>query len=86
MPRNYYATTLEHANLPCTRSQANVAKHIDIRYWKTREYQEQRRLTVRHIDGDKNPAGMFTKAIPKEALQQYLHIIGMTGKHRKPRS
>ena len=59
------------------------SKHIDIRYWKIREYQEQRRLTVRHIDGDKNPADMFTKALPKDAFGGYLRLIGMQKVQRK---
>mmetsp|Transcript_28331 Transcript_28331/g.85436 ORF Transcript_28331/g.85436 Transcript_28331/m.85436 type:complete len:191 (+) Transcript_28331:2135-2707(+) len=44
------------------------SKHIDIRYWKIREYQEQRRLTVRHIDGDKNPSSDRNAKGPKENL------------------
>ena len=52
------------------------SKHIDIRYWKN---QEQQRLTVKHIDGDKNPADMFTKAPPKDTFLEYIRLIGITG-------
>jgi hypothetical protein len=53
------------------------SKHIDIRYLKMREYQAQQRLIVKHIDGNKNPADLFTKPLPRPAFQEYCRAIGL---------
>jgi|TARA_B000000565_G_C23592698_1_gene303878 hypothetical protein len=42
-----------------------------------REYQAQQRLIVKHIDGNKNPADLFTKPLPRPAFQEYCRAIGL---------
>ena len=37
------------------------SEHVDIRYLKIREYQEQQRLAVKHVDGNKNIADVLPK-------------------------
>ena len=44
---------------------------------KMREYQAQQRLIVKHIDGNKNPADLFTKPLPRPAFQEYCRAIGL---------
>lgn len=58
------------------------SKHIEIRYLKIREYQEQLHLKVKHVDGVSNIADMFTKPLPKETFNNYLRALGM--ELRKP--
>ena len=48
-----------------------------LRYLKMREYQAQQRLIVKHIDGNKNPADLFTKPLPRPAFQEYCRAIGL---------
>jgi len=47
---------------------------------KNREYQEQKRLIIRHIDGKQNIADLFTKPLTLVPFQKYLKLMGMTGK------
>ena len=54
------------------------SEHVDIRYLKIREYQEQQRLVIKHIDGNKNVADMFTKPLARPAFRQYLDYIGLS--------
>jgi len=65
---------IETAKQPISSKQS---KHIQIRLFKIREYQEQNSLKVKHIDGTENTADMFTKVLPEPAFSKYLKIIGM---------
>ena len=56
---------------------AQRAKHIDIRYFKIREWLEQQRLLLKHIDGVENPADMFTKALPPNKFNYYCNMLGL---------
>jgi len=56
------------------------AKHIEIRYHKCREYQEQNRLVIKHIEGKNNVADLFTKPLGPQLFQRYLELMGMKGK------
>jgi len=56
------------------------SKHIEIRYMKNREYQEQKRLIIRHIDGKQNIADLFTKPLTLLPFQRYLKLMGIQGK------
>ena len=40
---------IHFSDLDATKLLCDNLKHIDIRYWKIREYQEQQRLTVKHV-------------------------------------
>jgi hypothetical protein len=76
------ATTLFCDNLGAVQSSSNPAsskrsKHIDIRYWKIREYQEQQRIVVKHVDGKENPADAFTKPLPADKFKYYMRMIGL---------
>ena len=53
------------------------AKHIEIRYHKNREYQEQHRLIIRHIEGKNNVADLFTKPLGPQQFNRYLKLMGM---------
>ena len=55
------------------------SKHVDIRYLKIREYQEQQRLVVKHVDGTKNVADAFTKPLPTPKFKEYLKCMGIDG-------
>jgi len=71
-------------NLGAVHTSANPvsskrSKHVDIRYLKIREYQEQQRLITKHIDGDKNVADMFTKPLTSPTFKKYLEFISLTG-------
>lgn len=65
---------IETAKQPISSKQS---KHIQIRYFKIREYQEQNFLKIKHIDGNENTADMFTKVIPEGAFYKYIKNIGM---------
>lgn len=65
---------IETAKQPISSKQS---KHIQIRFFKIRELQEENFLNVKHIDGKANTADMFTKVIEKGAFYNYLKIIGM---------
>ena len=59
------------------------SKHVDIRYLKIREYQEQQRLIIKHVDGNKNVADMFTKPLPSPTFKKYLEYISLTGQRTR---
>jgi len=56
------------------------AKHIEIRYHKNREYQEQNRLVIKHIEGKSNVADLFTKPLGSQQFHRYTKLTGMHGK------
>ena len=58
-------------------SSAGCSKHLEIRFLKIREYQEQHRLIVKHIDGVANAADIFTKPLAKDIFDKYLVKLGM---------
>ena len=75
-------------NLGAVHTSANPvsskrSKHVDIRYLKIREYQEQQRLIVKHVDGNKNVADMFTKPLPSPTFKKYLEYISLTGQRTR---
>ena len=55
------------------------SKHLDIRWLKIREYQEQHRLICKHIDGSKNIADAFTKPLPRDLFAAYRSYMGFSG-------
>ena len=78
-------------NLGAVHTSANPvsskrSKHVDIRYLKIREYQEQQRLVVKHVDGNKNIADAFTKPLPVPKFTEYLKYMGIAGTKTKQAS
>ena len=52
-------------------------RHLDMRYFKVRDYIRQQQLRVRHIRTDVNVADFFTKQLPKKDYQRYRDYLGM---------
>ena len=55
----------------------NRTKHIDIQAHHIRDEVRKRRVEIRHISGNTNPADIFTKPLPKAAHYQCLKALGM---------
>ena len=64
-------------------SYSKRSKYIDIRFLKIREYQEQQRLVIKHIDGNKNVADMFTKPLAAPALKSTVSLSILVVRRRR---
>lgn len=56
--------------------QRQKAKHFNVVYHWVRECYRTKRLNYVHLSGDKQPADMFTKALPQVTLARHLKEIG----------
>ena len=56
--------------------QRQKAKHFNVQYHWVRENHKTGRLQYYHLEGAKQPADMFTKALPLVTLQRHLREIG----------
>lgn len=56
--------------------QRQKAKHFNVQYHWVRECHKTGRLQYYHLEGVKQPADMFTKALPFSTLQRHLREIG----------
>ena len=52
-------------------------RHLDMRYFKVRDYIRQQQVRVRHIRTDVNVADFFTKQLPRRDYQRYRDYLGM---------
>ena len=52
-------------------------RHLDMRYFKVRDYIRAQEIRVRHIGTKSNPADFFTKALPKGEFARYRDFFGM---------
>ena len=57
--------------------QERRSKHIDIRYHYTRECVEDGKVDLFYIDGDYNPADMFTKNLGHVKFHQFREHLGL---------
>ena len=51
--------------------------HINIRYHFIREAVEDGKLAVAYIPTEDNSADVFTKALPKAKLRQFVELLGL---------
>ena len=56
--------------------QRQKAKNFNVQYHWVRECHKTGRLQYCHLEGVKQPADMFTKALPFSTLQRHLREIG----------
>ena len=59
---------------PVTESRS---KHIDIRYHYIREVYDKGIVDIFYIDGNDNPADIFTKPLPADAHARHTHTLGL---------
>ena len=52
-------------------------RHLDMRYFKVRDYIRAQEIRVRHIGTKSNPADFFTKALPRSEFARYRGYFGM---------
>ena len=58
-------------------AQQTRIKHMDIRYHYIQEQVEDRRVTICHIPGEDNPAGLFTKPLGRIKVEKFKESIGL---------
>ena len=51
------------------------SKHLDVRYYKIREYIRDEFVDVKHVKTNRNVADFFTKGLEKIAFQFYRDIL-----------
>ena len=59
-------------------------RHLDVRYFKVRDYIKQQKVRVRHISTNLNVADFFTKASDSHLFSRYRDYLGMEN-HAPPR-
>ena len=52
-------------------------RHLDVRYFKVRDYIRDQSVRVRHIGTDVNVSDFFTKALPTYSFNRYREFLGM---------
>ena len=52
-------------------------KHIDIQYHFVREAVKDRKITLKYIPTDKNPADIFTKPLVKAKFCHFIELLGL---------
>ena len=52
-------------------------KHIDIRYHYIRELVEEKEVELYFIDGNNNPADMFTKNLGRVKFEKFRSQLGL---------
>ena len=52
-------------------------KHIDIRYHFIREAVENKKISVKYVPTDENPADIFTKPLPKAKFRRFVESLGL---------
>ena len=69
---------------------AQNSRHVDRKMFKMRELRGAKRVTVRHIPGETNPADLFTKILTKQPFEKHrkfvLNLPGDTGVEHARRS
>ena len=80
IPTQIFCDNLGAVHTATNPTSGKRSKHIDVRYLKIREYLEQQRTSVKHVDGKKNIADVFTKPLPVEAFRNYVDLVGVVGK------
>ena len=55
----------------------DMTKHIDPRFFFTRELQQRGEIDVCQIRSCENPAYLFTKALPTSSFEKLIHKIEM---------
>jgi hypothetical protein len=53
------------------------SKHIDARYFFIRELVQGGKMVTHHIQGEDNPADLFTKALPQDRHKKMLDLMGL---------
>ena len=76
-PTHIFCDNLGACHTANNPKSSGSSKHIEIRYLKIREYQQDSKLVVKHVDGTKNTADMFTKPLANPQHQAYCKAIGM---------
>ena len=56
--------------------QRQKAKHFNVVYHWVRECHSSKRLEYRHLAGERQPADMFTKALPQSTLEKHMKAVG----------
>ena len=52
-------------------------RHLDVRYFKVRDYIKQQAVRVRHISTNMNVADFFTKGLDRVLFTRYRDCLGM---------
>ena len=52
-------------------------KHIDIRYHFIQEAVKDRKITLKYIPTDENPADIFTKLLTKAKFHRFIELLGL---------
>ncbi|TPX45167.1 DNA-directed DNA polymerase [Synchytrium endobioticum] len=68
-------SAVKQINQGYIRTQSN--KHIDPKYYRTREFISNGDIRVHHIPGDENPADLFTKTLNVSRLRTHCDKLGL---------
>ncbi|CAH0522153.1 unnamed protein product [Peronospora belbahrii] len=68
--------------LACTPTYSSKTRHIELRWHYVRDQIKKGLLTIVKVHGTKNPADMFTKALPKTSSTLCRSLIGMQEQSR----
>ena len=53
------------------------ARHLDVKYFKIRDYSKEQKLSVSHISTNLNVAGFFTKALAYPMFSKFRIYLGI---------